>query len=99
MRVISLKLLREFRAKYPDSERPLRRWYKESVQAVWHNLHELRQTYPHADAIATTKETLTAFNVCGNKCRLIARLRYDYQLINVRAVLTHAEYDLGRWKE
>ena len=42
---------------------------------------------------------LTVFNVCGNKYRLIARIRYDYQLVNVRAVLTHKEYSEGNWKE
>ena len=38
------------------------------------------------------------FNIAGNKYRLVARIRYDYQLINIRAVLTHAEYDAEKWK-
>jgi mRNA interferase HigB len=99
MRVISLKLLREFWTKYPDAERPLRRWFKETSQSAWHNLHEARQTYPHADAVAAAGEILTVFNICGNKYRLVARIRYDYQLVNVRAVMTHREYDMGKWKE
>ena len=98
MRVISLKLLREFWINYPDAERPLRRWYKETVQATWQNLHEVRQTYPHADAVAAPSGTLTVFNICGNKYRLIARIRYEFQLVNVRAVMTHREYDAGKWK-
>lgn len=57
-------------------------------------------TYPHADAVKTNRgETLTVFNIGGNKYRLIVRIRYDFQLVNVRAVLTHAEYDQGGWKE
>jgi len=42
---------------------------------------------------------LTVFNIGGNKYRLIARVRYDYKLVNVRHVLTHSEYDQGAWKE
>ena len=42
---------------------------------------------------------LTVFNVGGNKYRLIARIRYDYQLVNVRAVLTHKAYSEGKWKD
>ena len=44
-------------------------------------------------------ETLTVFNVGGNKYRLIARIRYDYQLVNIRAVLTHKAYSEGKWKD
>lgn len=44
-------------------------------------------------------ETLTVFNIGDNKYRLIARIRYDYRLVNVRVVLTHAEYDKNTWME
>ena len=100
MRVISLKPLREFWARYPDAELPLRHWYKVATNAEWNGLRGARADYPHADGVRTRGgDTLTVFNVGGNKYRLIARIRYDYQLVNVRAVLTHAEYDEGRWKE
>ena len=99
MRVISLKLLREFWTKHPNAERPLRHWYKGALQATWRNLHEVRQTFPHADAVSGTGESLTVFNIGGNKYRLIARIRYDNQLVNVRAVMTHRGYDAGKWKE
>ena len=99
MRVISLKLLREFWKKHPDAELPLRHWYKTAVQADWSSLQEVREAFPHADGVTTSGETVTVFNIGGNKYRLIARIRYDYQLINVRSVLTHQEYDAETWKE
>jgi mRNA interferase HigB len=99
MRVISLKLLRDFWQRYPDAERPLRHWYKAALRADWQNLQEVRELYPHADGVTSANEILTVFNIGGNKYRLIARIRYDYQLVNVRAVLTHREYDSGPWKE
>ncbi len=78
----------------------MRLWYKTVVCARWDNLQDVRQDYPHADGIRTTDGgTLTVFNIGGNKYRLVARIRYDYGLVNVRAVLTHAEYNSGRWKE
>ncbi|MFZ1934191.1 MAG: type II toxin-antitoxin system HigB family toxin [Thermoguttaceae bacterium] len=100
MRVISLKLLRDFWRRFPDAERPLPQWYKTAIEARWNNLQDVRQTYPHADGVRTEAgETLTLFNIGGNKYRLIARIRYDYQLVNVRAVLTHREYDEGNWRD
>ena len=42
---------------------------------------------------------LTVFNIGGNKARLITALHYNRRKVYIRAVLTHAEYDAGKWKE
>ena len=100
MRVISLKPLRDFWERYPDAEAPLRLWYKTAIYAEWNGLQDVRSDYPHADGVRVSgDDILTVFNIGGNKYRLIARIRYDYQLVNVRCVLTHAEYDEGKWKD
>lgn len=100
MRIISLKLLRDFWSCHPEAETALRLWYRTALQARWRSLQEVRQTFPHADGVSGARgETLTVFNIGGNRYRLVARIRYDFQLVNVRAVLTHAEYDAGKWKE
>jgi mRNA interferase HigB len=100
VRVIAVKPLREFWERHPDAKRPLRLWYKTALRAEWTSLQDVRRTYPHADAVRTRGGgLLTVFNVTGNKYRLIARIRYDYRLINVRAVVTHEQYSRGAWKE
>ena len=98
--MISLKPLREFWERHPEAEEPLRFWYKTATSAAWSNLQDVRHSYPHADGVKTSGgDTLTVFNIGGNKYRLVARIRYDYELINVRAVMTHREYDEEKWKE
>lgn len=98
--MISLKPLREFWERHPEAEAPLRLWYQVAVNADWHCLQDARRDYPHADGVRNRAgETRTVFNIGGNKYRLIARVRFDYRLVNVRAVLTHAKYNAGRWKE
>ena len=98
--MISLKPLRGFWQEHPDAEAPLRLWYKTTTHATWANLQDVRQAYPHADGVRTgAGDALTVFNIGGNKFRLVARIRYDCQLINVRAVMTHQEYDEGKWKD
>lgn len=98
--MISLGPLRAFWEEHPDAERPLRHWYRTARHARWRSLQDVRRTYPHADAVKTRRgDTLTVFNVCGNKYRLIVRVRYDYELANVRDVLTHAAYDRSDWRE
>jgi mRNA interferase HigB len=59
------------------------------------NFAELRAIFLTADQVGK----LTVFNIGGNKVRLITAIHYNRRKIYVRAVLTHAEYDEGRWKE
>lgn len=93
-------MLRKFWERFPDAEAPLRRWYKTALQARWTDLQDVRRIFPAADGVTTsTGDTLTVFNIRGNNYRLVVRIRYDYELINIRAVLTHEEYDEEKWKE
>ncbi len=56
---------------------------------------DLRNTFGSADQVGN----LTVFNIGGNKLRLIAAIHYNRRIIYIRAVLTHQEYDEGKWKE
>lgn len=56
---------------------------------------DLRAVFPSADQVGK----LTVFNIGGNSARLIAAIHYNRQRIYIRAVLTHQEYDEGKWKE
>lgn len=51
--------------------------------------------YAHADQVGG----LTVFNIGGNKARLIATIHYNRRKVYIRAVLTHPEYDAGKWKK
>jgi len=94
VRVISRKALLEFAAKHSDAAEPLDNWYRRTSKAVWHNLAEIRRDYPHADPVGQC----TIFNISGNKYRLIVKIKYEYEIVYIRFVLTHREYDKGVWK-
>ncbi|KPQ38338.1 MAG: type II toxin-antitoxin system HigB family toxin [Phormidium sp. BM_Day4_Bin.17] len=95
MHVITRKRLNEFAAKYPDTEKALARWYKIVKAGNFKSFVELRNQFPSADQV----NNLTVFNIGGNKVRLIAAIHYNRQKLYIRAVLTHTEYDLGKWRE
>ncbi|WP_026079843.1 type II toxin-antitoxin system HigB family toxin [Spirulina subsalsa] len=95
MHVITRKRLNEFAAKYPDTESALARWYQLVKSGIFNSFVELRNEFPSADQV----NNLTVFNIGGNKVRLIAAIHYNRQKIYIRAVLTHAEYDRGKWRE
>jgi mRNA interferase HigB len=94
MHVISRKALHVFWAREPDSEQPLRRWYKLITSRDFATFAELRETFPSADIV----DQLTVFNIGGNKYRLIASVHFNRKKVYIRHVLTHAEYDRGDWK-
>lgn len=95
MNVISFKRIRDFSSIHRDAEKPLRAWFSTAKKANWQNLAELKQVYPAADLVGR----YTVFNIKGNNYRLISRIVFRSQTIFVVAVLTHGEYDLGKWKE
>lgn len=95
MNVISFKRIRDFSALHNDAGSSLRAWYTVVKRAKWQSLAEVKRVYPSADLV----ERYTIFNISGNKYRLVARIVYRTQSVFIVAIMTHREYDLGRWKE
>ena len=95
MHIITRKRLNEFAEKHPTATSGLVLWYRALKRNNPANFVELRRIFPHADQVSG----LTVFNIGGNKARLIAAIHYNRRKVYVRAVLTHTEYDTGKWKE
>lgn len=94
MHIISRKMLVDFWEKHPESKEALTRWHGIVERSTFASFAELRQAFPSADMVGR----YTVFNIGGNKVRLIASIHYDRSKVYVRHVLTHQEYDLGKWK-
>lgn len=94
MHVITKRRLVEFWQRHPDAQPSLEYWYALTKDAKWLSFAEIRQMFPSADLVGKC----TVFNIGGNKYRLIARIEHRWQKVYVRFVLTHAQYDRGKWK-
>ena len=90
MRIIAKKTVRDFWEIHPDSEQQLKSWYQETSKAAWEGPRQIRSAYPSASFLADNR---VVFNIKGNHYRLIAKINYDYQIIWIRFVGTHAAYD------
>ena len=95
MHVISWKKLRTFFDRHPNAEAPLRSWYKVVERARWEKFADVRNTYASADLV---DGKFVVFNI-GRKYRLIAVIHYNRGKVFVRHVLTHTDYDKGKWKK
>jgi mRNA interferase HigB len=90
MRIVALKTLREFWARYPEAEHPLRAWHDQVSGAQWRTPADLKAQFGNASIL---KGRRVVFNIKGNDYRLVAALAYNTGVVFIKFVGTHAEYD------
>jgi len=92
MRIIAFRALREFfeKPEYADSEASLRAWYHDAKTAEWKSSNDLKQQYKNASIVG---EGRVVFNIKGNTYRLVVAIDYDFQVIFIRLMGTHKQYD------
>ena len=94
MRIISNRALRAFALRHPAAEGPLQGWRKVIEKNRFANWSELKAVFGNVDKVGD----LTVFDIGGNKYRLIAYIRFERQILYIKNVLTHRDYDKGSWK-
>ncbi len=90
MRVIAKKTLKEYYEKNAESKQSLLIWFKEVNNGKWKNHNEMKESFSSLSIIPNER---IVFNIKGNKYRIVAKVNYDYQIIWIRFVGTHGEYD------
>jgi mRNA interferase HigB len=92
--LISNKALREFSALHADAAQPLQDFRRKVERGSFGNFAELRAVFPAVDKVGDR----FVFNIGGNKYRLVAWIHFETRRVFFKAVLTHGDYDKGKWK-
>jgi mRNA interferase HigB len=95
MRVIGVRLIEDFKRKHPASRGALDRFLRLARENDFGSVVELRRVFPRANIVGTR----TVFDVGGNKVRCITLIEYGIRQMVITDVLTHNEYDKGKWKD
>ena len=90
MRIIAKKTLRDFWERHLDSEQSLKAWYLEFREAEWATPAQLKDLYSSASILVNNR---VVFDVEGNKYRLIVWTRYQQNMVYIKWLGTHAEFD------
>ncbi len=99
VRIVALKRLRIFWEEFPDAKNPLRRWYGDVEAAHWGHFQDVRRIHNTADTCKVASgNTVTIFDIGGNKYRLIGAVHYNTGMVYVLRIMTHREYDRDIWK-
>ncbi len=68
----------------------LNAWYAEAARAEWKSSADLKSQYSSASTISAER---VVFNIKGNEFRLIVAINYHYQVLLIKWLGTHKEYD------
>ncbi|MDV7391203.1 type II toxin-antitoxin system HigB family toxin [Arthrospira platensis SPKY1] len=90
MRIISRKTLREFWEKHTDAQQALQSWYADVKQAQWSSPADIKEMYRSASTLTKNR---AVFNVKGNRYRIVVTVNYKFEIVYIRFVGTHTEYD------
>jgi len=92
MRVISNKVLVKFGMRHQQASEPLQAWRKIVECTAFQGFADLKRAFNAVDRVGD----YYVFDIAGNKYRLIVAIHFNTQMLFVRHVLTHAEYD--KWR-
>lgn len=81
--------LRDYWTANPTAQAPLAAWLRITNRQAWQSFSDVRATFNSADYVGGK----VVFNIGGNNYRLIVSINYRNQLVFVRWLGTHAEYD------
>lgn len=90
MRIISRKTITDFTQKYPQDSGAFYAWFHDVKNASWENWAELKKAYPTASPVGNDRYV---FNIKGNHYRIIVLIKFQAQIVYIRFVGTHTEYD------
>jgi len=69
---------------------PLRAWYTEAKKSRWKGPQDIKTEYRTASILRNNR---VVFNIKGNAYRLVVAVKYDFQIVYIRFIGTHAAYD------
>jgi mRNA interferase HigB len=90
MRVIARSSLVDFWSKHSDARVALERWHMFVKAARWESMDDVQRAAPKAKVLNRER---ARFEVAGGNYRLVAAFDFRRQVVFVKFIGTHAEYD------
>lgn len=95
VRIIAERWVREFSNKYSDAASALANWKRAVHSAAWRTQAEVKAHFYDSGLVGDK----TVFNIANNRYRLVAYISFRTEILYVKEILTHREYDKGQWKQ
>jgi len=90
MKLIGKKNLDDFKEKHADARSQIESWEAEVEEAQWNSPADIKQRYPKASIL---NDQHVVFNICWNKYRLLVQVGYKTNIVLIKKIGTHKEYN------
>lgn len=90
MKLVGREVLERFCAAHPDCRPWISAWIADLPGSHWRTPQDIKSRY---SAVSFLADNVVIFNVRGNSYRMVVRVAYAVQVVSVRWIGTHAEYD------
>ena len=90
MRVFNRSTVRAFADEHADARQALFAWFAEVERADWSGPEDIKTQYPSASFLAGNR---VVFNIRGNRYRVVVAVKYEFFVVFIRFIATHADYD------
>ena len=90
MQIHTKRTLSEFWQRHRNAEPELDEWHRAVQRARWTTPADVRSQYADASILRNNR---VIFNIKGNAYRLVVEIDYDNEVVYIRFVGTHAQYD------
>ncbi|WP_372397963.1 type II toxin-antitoxin system HigB family toxin [Azospirillum sp. HJ39] len=90
MNIIKRSTLIDYWERHPETEQPLKEWFRMARTAGWSCMNDVMKSYPKAKVLNSER---VRFEICGGNYRLIAAFKFTSKIAFVKFIGTHAEYD------
>jgi mRNA interferase HigB len=90
MLIVYLEKLNAFAKNHANSRKSLAVWKMVAEKATWKNKQHVLDDFPKAKMI---KNNRARFEIVHNTYRLIAHIQYENEIVEIRFIGTHNEYD------
>jgi Uncharacterized protein conserved in bacteria len=94
MKVIGKRILFEFSKSHATVASQVSAWLAEAEEAEWSTPNDVKARYVHASFLSDNR---VVFNIKGNKYRIDTKINYQHQIVLVKRIGTHSEYNKWRF--
>jgi mRNA interferase HigB len=90
VKVLGRPAIQDFGSRHKDAKGALAAWLLEAEEATWRTPQDIKNRYAHASFLHGNR---VVFNIRGNSYRLDAKIDYKNQIVLIKRIGTHKEYD------